>query len=161
MQELILKPDEAIILAPGELIGAGDVPLRIRFGYANADPNTSANQFGKMERLLWENSKQQTGYQTAVYRRGDESRLIRVVPENPKPEDIDMENHSGNITIRAFKVEKADMLGWLPKHDDTLEWNKKIYTIRRFGPGVFYRDVGNYNVVLRIYVTEYRTHGTT
>jgi len=32
MEELILKPEESIILQPGERIGAGEQPLRIRFG---------------------------------------------------------------------------------------------------------------------------------
>jgi len=35
MQELILKPEEGIILAPGERIEAGGEPLWIRFGLVN------------------------------------------------------------------------------------------------------------------------------
>ena len=152
MDELILQPNESIILQPGEGIAAGERPLRIRVG----QPNVGTNHYENMERTLWETSKQQTGNQTAVYRRGNESRLISVVPENPKPADFDIEDHSLNITVRAFKLEKADMLGWLPKSGDTLEWNEKTYTVRKFGSGVFYQDVGNYNVVLWIFVTEYR-----
>jgi len=45
---------------------------------------------------------------------------------------------------------------WLPQSGDTLEWNDKIYTVRKFGSGVFYQDTGNYEIVMRIFVTVYR-----
>ena len=156
MQELILHPDESIVLMPGEGIAADKVPLRIRTEHSYYDPAKRRNQFAKMERIVWENSKRYTGHQTALYRRGKETRLLRVVPENPKPEDFDFENHTLNVTLRAFKVEKSDLLGWLPQDGDQLKWKGKIYTLHRFGTGVFYQDAGNYNVVLRIYVTDYR-----
>jgi len=46
MQELILKPDEMIVLQPGEQIEAGDQPLRIRFGLIDftIDENGSPQQ---------------------------------------------------------------------------------------------------------------------
>ena len=98
--------------------------------------------------------KQHTDNQTALYRRGDETRLVRIVPENAQPESFEVEGHTRNIIMRAFKVEKADMLGWLPQSGDTLEWSDKIYTVRKFGTGVFHLDVGNSNIVMRIFVTE-------
>ena len=74
-----------------------------------------------------------------------------------KPEDFNYEDQSLNITVRTFKVEKADMLDWLPESGDTLEWNNEVYTVRKYGTGTFYQDIGNYNVVIRIFVTDYRS----
>ena len=123
--------------------------------------NKESNEFRKAEEIRWKLLKQSSGNQTGMYRRGEESRLIAVVPESPNPRDFDYEDQALNITVRAFKVEKSCLLGWLPKSGDTLEWNEQTYTVRKFGvrkfgSGVFYQDVGNYNVVLRIFVTEYR-----
>ncbi|MCL2710280.1 MAG: hypothetical protein FWE95_05315 [Planctomycetaceae bacterium] len=159
MDELILQPDESLILDPGEGIRAGKRPLHIRVGCPNyiGCSHFGTNEFKRMEQRVWEASKHQSGNQTAMYRRGSESRRVNVVPENAKPESFDIEGgHSLAVTIRAFKIEKADMLGWLPQSGDTLEWDTKTYTVRKFGSGVFYQDVGNYEIVIRIFFTEYR-----
>ena len=152
MQELILRPNESIVLAPGDKIGAGEEPLRIRFGLVNE----GTNEFKKKEVILWEASKRMHGNQTAIYRRGEESRLIAVVPENRKPESFDFEGQPMSTTLRTFKVQKADLLGWLPEHGDILEWNEKIYTVEMTGASpMLYQDIGSYDVVMRIFVTEY------
>ena len=155
MQELILQPEDSIVLAPGERIEAGEEPLRIRWMPMSLVPNMSVNS----ETMLWETLKRQSGNQTAIYRRGAETRLVRVVPENPRLESFDNDGHTRTITNRAFKIQKNDMLGWLPKSGDTLEWNEKNYPVHMFGANVFYQDVGNYNVMLQIFVTEYRGNG--
>jgi len=45
MQELIVQPEESIVLPPGESLRAGDEPLRIRFGLVSfASDNGSVQQ---------------------------------------------------------------------------------------------------------------------
>ena len=153
MQELILKPDESFVLQPGEMIGAGSEPLRIRVGLVNE----GTNAFQNLEKMLWATQKQMSGNQTAVYRRGDESRLIYVVPETATPDSFKYEDMSLTTTSRIFKVGKADLAGWLPKDGDTLTYNGKTYTVLKTGVSkTFYLDIGNYGVMIRIFVTEYR-----
>ena len=157
MQDLILQPNDSIILQPGESIAAGDVPLRIRVGR----PEVGKNEFANAEEMRWHLFKEHNGNQTAIYRRGDESRLIHVIPESRKPDSFGFEGQPVAITSRTFKVQKSDLLGWLPEHGDILEWNEKIYTVEMTGASpMLYQDIGSYDVVMRIFVTEYRGDDT-
>jgi len=154
MEELLIPPHSAIVLLPGERIEAGDEPLRIRAGTATS-PGTHA--FNNSERTLWESQKRATGDQTAVYRRGEETRLIRIAPESPNAEAFGFaEGGRLATTVRVFKIEKADLNGWLPQAGDTLDYQEKIYTFRKGAADSFYQDLGNHNVMMRIFVSEYR-----
>ena len=149
MQELIIRPNESIVLKPGESIVAGEQPLRIRVGQVN----TGDNEFENMERMSWELSRDRTGNQVAIYRRGNESRLIAVIPERPNPASFDFEGQAMTATIRTFKAQKADLDGWLPEEGDTLEYDEKTYIFRKTsGLKTFYENVGSYDVVMRIFV---------
>ena len=153
MQELILPPNTSIVLPPGESLAAGDEPLRIRVG----QPSTGTNPHENIERMQWETMKQHTDNQTAIYRRGDETRLVSIVPESPNADSFGFTD-SGKLTTttRIFKIAKADLLGWLPKEGDTLTYQDKTYTFRKTAADSFYQDLGNHGVMMRIFVTEYR-----
>ena len=152
MEDLILQPNDSIILQPGESITAGDVPLRIRVG----QPNIGKNEFANAGEMIWHHLKQRSGNQIAIYRRGGETRLVHVVPESGKPTSFAFEGQPMTTTLRTFKVQKADLLGWLPEHGDTLEWNEKTYHVRMHeASNTFYEDISSYDVVMRIFV-EYR-----
>jgi hypothetical protein len=154
MEELILRPNEEYVLQPGERLEAVDQPLRIRFGYANEGTNSPKN----IESILWETFKRSHGYPTAVYRRGTESLLISIVPESPQPDSFDFEGQPLTSTSRIFKTGKADLNGWLPKAGDTLTYNDKTYIVKKTGASnTFFQDVGNFGVMIRIIVTEYRS----
>jgi hypothetical protein len=108
--------------------------------------------------MLWESMKRQTGNQTAVYRRGDEVRLVCIVPESPNSDSFGFAD-GGRLTTtsRVFKIGKADLLGWLPKEGDTLEYAEKVYEVGQTGASdTFYQDIGNHGVMMRIFVMEYR-----
>ena len=154
MQELILQPNQSLVLSPGEGIGAGDEPLRIRYGEVNtADPNASANH----EQMFWDTTKRQHGMRTAIYRRGTESRLVYAVPEMATPDSFGDE-YTLTTTSRVFKLGKAELEGWLPQSGDTLEYGGKTYIVKKTGASnTFYQDVGNFGVMIRIFVTEYRS----
>jgi hypothetical protein len=154
MKELILHPNEPMVLQPGERIEAGAEPLRIRCG----TPNVGTNAFSNMEEMLWASLKRSSGNQTAVYRRGPESRLVYVVPETAKADSFGYDDLTLTTTSRIFKVGKADLAGWLPEHGDTLDYNNTVYTVKNTSNAnnTFYQDVGNHGVMIRIIVTEYR-----
>jgi hypothetical protein len=153
MEDLILRPNESWIRPPGESLVADDQPLRIRFGRVNE----GTNALKKIEEQLWETAKRMTGNETAVYRRGGETRLIFVVPETPKPDSFAFEDWSMSTTSRVFKIGKADLGGWLPKDGDTLTYGEKTYTVEKTGTSkTFFQDIGNYEVMMQIFVTEYR-----
>jgi hypothetical protein len=153
MEELIITPNESIVLDPGEGILAGDSPLRIRFG----TPNFGANSFSNSEEMLWKSMRQTSGNQTAIYRRGDEFRLVNVVPETARPDSFGFEGITLTTTSRIFKVGKADLAGWLPKHGDTLEYDGIVYCVEVTGvANTFYLDVGSHGVMIRILVSEGR-----
>jgi hypothetical protein len=152
MEYLILNPDETIILQPGEMIGAGDQPLQIRFERVNE----GTNHFAKAERLIWSTMKHAHGNQIAIYRQGDESRLLFVVPEAPKPDGFAFEDHQMYKTIRLFRCGKADLFGLIPKAGDTFIHNNITYTVCKTPGGPCYQDIGNYNVMVRIAVDIYR-----
>ena len=153
MDELILQPDEQIILTPGEGLAAGTQSLRIRVGTPGYGPNT----FKNIEEILWRTLKHQHGNPTAIYRRGEESRLIFIVPETAKPDSFGFENQLLTTRSRGYKTCLADLLGWLPQHGDTLEFDGKTYTVQKTSndSGTFYQEVGNYNIMIRIHVKEY------
>jgi len=153
MEELILKPEESIILQPGERIGAGEQPLRIRFGRVNE----GTNAFKNIELMLWETMKRAHGNQTAVYRRGEEEMLIHVVPHKPQPDSFGFEEQTLTTTSRVFRIAKADLAGSLPKDDDTLTFDGKVYAVRKTQVSkTMFEDVGSYGVMMLIFVTEYR-----
>ena len=118
--------------------------------------------FANIETTLWNTLKQQHGNPTAVYRRGAESRLVSLVPETARPDSFGFDDQTITTTSRVFKVGKADLDGWLPQHGDTLEYDDgngvKIYTVKktRNAGNTFFQDVGNYDVMIRIHVTNYR-----
>jgi hypothetical protein len=159
MDELIIAPNESIILQPGEGVFAGRKPLRIRGPIA-----ATKSPFECHERTLWKTLRQATGNQIALYRRGEESRIVCVVPETAQPASFDLyEDENNKITLtttsRIFKLCKADLGGWLPKHGDTLEYAEnpgeqaKIYKVQMTGgPHTYYLDVGNHGVMIRILV---------
>ena len=70
MEELILHLNESIVLDPDEAVGAGEMSLRALCKQMNLPGHT----FDNAETMLWETLKKATGNQTAVYRRGDETR---------------------------------------------------------------------------------------
>ena len=154
MEDLILRPNESIILQPGERIEAVDKPLRIRVGRVNE----GTNAFKNAEQMIWETVKRMSGNQTAVYRRGEETRLLFVVPETPNPDSFPFENQSLATTIRIFKTGKTDLHGWLPKDGDTLTYQDKTYVFKKTGATPsFYQDIGNYGVMIRLFLQEYRS----
>jgi len=153
MEDLILRPNESIVLQPGELIEAGDVPLRIRFGHVNEGTNSLKN----IEQMLWETMKRMHGNQTAVYRRGGEEVLIHVVPHKPLPDSFGFGEQTLTTTSRVFRIGKADLNGWLPQDGDTLTFEEKTYTVRKTQVSkTMFEDVGSYGVMMLIFVTEYR-----
>ena len=158
MDELILQPDESIILEPGEGIHAGEASLRIRFGEREPGPN----MFDNAEQMLWSSMKQASGNQVAVYRRGSESRLVCVVPETARSDPFGYDERVLSTTSRLFKIGRSDLADWFPPEDgDTLEYNDgkgtKIYEVKLTGNagGTFFQNVGSGMVMVRIHVTEY------
>ena len=158
MQEMILKSNESILLESCEGLLAGEEPFLIRFG----TPGISRHACDRQEEMLWRSLKQHHGNPTAVYRRGSESRLVQIVPEVARPDSFGFDDQTITTTSRIFKVEKADLNGWLPKHGDTLEYDdgsgSKTYTVQKTSnaAGTFYQDVGNFGILIRIHVMEYR-----
>ncbi|MCL2710767.1 MAG: hypothetical protein FWE95_07790 [Planctomycetaceae bacterium] len=154
MEEIIVTPNQAITLQPGERIEAVGAPLRIRVGQVTLESNSLNNA----EEMLWESQKSATGCQTAVYRRGKESRLVYIVPESPNADSFGFAD-GGRLTTtsRVFKIQKADLLGWLPQDGDTLDYQEKTYNISKTAASdTFYQDIGNKDIMLRIFVMEYR-----
>jgi len=155
MEDLILRYYESIVLEPLEALTTDVYPLRVRF--ENVHEGTNHYRNAAIER--WEIQKRVTGNQTALYRRGNETRLIAVVPEKAKPDSFEFEEHARTSTIRTFKIQKSDLLGWLPKENDTLEHEGKTYICRKTGTlKTFYQDIGNDNIIIRIYVHVIPTH---
>ena len=115
------------------------------------------NHFETIDQMLWRTLKQMHGNLTAVYRRGEESRTVHVVPETARPDSFGIEDQAFTATSRVFKVEKADLDDWLPKHGDTLEYDGKTYTVKKTSEAnTFYQDIGNSKVMIRIIVAEPR-----
>ena len=153
MQELILQPETSIVLEPSESLGAGEEPLRILC----KQMGLSISTFNNHETMLWESMKRSTGYQTAIYQRGDESRTVSIVPESPNTNAFGF-TESGKLTTttRIFKIAKADLLGWLPKAGDTLTYQDKTYTFSKTAADSLYQDIGTHGVMIQIFVTDYR-----
>ena len=114
--------------------------------------------------MNWETLKKATGNQTAVYRRGEETRVVSIVPESPNADSFGFAEGSRlTTTSRVFKIGKTDLLGWLPKDGDTLTYrdprtdHETIYTFRKTpASDTFFQDIGVHGVMMRIFVTEYR-----
>ena len=56
MQELILQPEDSIVLAPGESLGAGDEPLHIRVGlveFASEGGSSQQQLLDSVAKCLW------------------------------------------------------------------------------------------------------------
>ena len=155
MDELILQPNESIILKPGEAIYAQpDTPLKIRVG----EPEVTPSAFDNAEEMLWSTLKRATGNQTAIYRRGDDSRLVYIVPETARPDSFGYDDHVLTTRSRIFKIGLSDLDKLFPpQHGDTLEYNEKIYEVKMTSnaDGTFYQNVGSGLVMVRIHVTEY------
>jgi len=155
MQELILHPHEAIELRPYESIGAGEEALLIRF-----DSRSTAQPppFENYEKMWWATTKQHTGYQTALYHRGGQTKQIRLIPETARPDSFGFDDHTITSTSRIFKVEKIDLGDWLPQNGDTLTYNEKTYVVKQTSnANTFYQPVGNHEIMIRIVVMEYRS----
>ena len=83
--------------------------------------------------------------------------LDYAVPEMATPDSFG-EEYTLTTTSRVFKLGKAELEGWLPQNGDTLEYGGKTYTVKKTGASnTFYQDVGNFGVMIRIFVTEYRS----
>jgi hypothetical protein len=107
--------------------------------------------------------QQSTGNQIANYRRGNESRLVCVVPETAKSDAFGYDERVVLSTLsRYFKIGVADLGDWFPPQDgDTLEYDDgksaKIYEVKRTGnaDGAFFQTVGSGTVMVRIHAMEY------
>jgi hypothetical protein len=111
----------------------------------------------QQEKMFWKSAWLGNGNLTAVYKRGTEEREVRIVPETAKTDAFEAAGHTFTTTSRLFKIEKADLQGWLPKHGDTLTCQDKTYIVKKTRESeTLFLDVGNHGVVIRIFVSEYR-----
>jgi len=122
------------------------------------------NMLAHCERMFWNALVQVSGNQTALYRRVDPEtnvilfeRIISVIPEQPAPDAFAFEDCILYKTGRVYKIGQEELEGRLPQEGDTLTFKsgdtKTIYTVSRSGNGHCYEELGNYGIVLRVYVT--------
>jgi signal peptidase I len=92
-----------------------------------------------------------------VYRHGETEITVNIVPAQPAPDSLGFEDFHLYKTIRIFIVGRAELNGVIPKEGDTITYNNTIYTVKKTPNTPCYENIGNYEVMLRIYTSIYRS----
>ena len=163
MEEIVLNPNEQIRLESGESLSGSDAgALLIRYGEGAVPALPGTNIFANAEWTIWNTIKNVSGNQTAVYKKQNSNieTTVFVVPETPQPDGFAFEDFKLYKTSRVFKVGKLELNGMIPKEGDTLTYiyneAETMYTVKKTQAGPCYEDIGNYNVMLRLYCSVYR-----
>ncbi|MDR3232595.1 MAG: hypothetical protein LBT46_02825, partial [Planctomycetaceae bacterium] len=131
MEDIILHPNESLVIEPGEALqpgGGGRLRIRFESGGGIGGGTPGENGYSNMEQIIWNGIKTASGRQTAVYKQGSLEISVHAVPEKPNPDALQFEDHKLYKTIRVFKIGKSELNGLLPKEGDTLTYNDVIYT---------------------------------